>query len=243
MVFLHGFGLDHRIWENQVSVLQEHFTVISYDVRGFGQSILPDGLPYAHEDDYKSILHRFGFDRAHVVGSSMGGRMALRCALNCPDAVSSLILLDSALDGYGWSIDWQNEWLPIVLAARDGELATARELWADHSLFVPANKNSALRAGLSTIIGQYSGWHWINKDPAVVPQPAALHRLRDIVQPTLVVSGEYDIPDFHEIAGILSDGIPRARKLLVPGSGHMVNIEAPDMVNREIIEFISSIDR
>ncbi len=227
------------MWENQVAVLRNHFTVITYDVRGFGRSILPGEAAYAHEDDYQAILRQFGFDRAHVVGSSMGGRMALRCALTCPGAVASLVLLDSAVDGYGWSIDWQNEWLPILVAAREGALTTARELWANHSLFVAANKKQVFREGLSMIIGQYSGWHWIHKDPAIVPQPTVIHRLPEIAIPTLVVTGEYDIPDFHEIAGILADGIPGAQKLLVPGSGHMVNIEAADVVNGAILDFIN----
>lgn len=226
------------MWEHQVKALRNHFTVITYDMRGFGQSILPEDTPYAHEDDYLAVLRQFGFDRAHVVGSSMGGRIALRCALTCPDAVASLILLDSALDGYGWSIGWQNEWLPILIAAREGALATARELWANHSLYAHANKNALLGAGLGTIIGQYSGWHWINKDPAIVPQPAAIHRLQDITKPTLIVTGEYEIPDFCEIADILSDEIPGSRRLMVPGSGHMVNIEAADVVNEAIVKFI-----
>lgn len=228
------------MWENQVDALCKHFTVITYDLRGFGQSILPGESPYSHEEDYQAILRSFGFQRAHVVGLSLGGRMAIRCALSCPESVASLILLDSAVDGYNWSIDWQNEWLPMVVAAREGALTAARDLWANHSLFERANANPGLRKGLHTMIGQYSGWHWIHQDPAIVPQPPALLRLHEIASPTLVVTGEYEIPDFKEIAELFSAGIPMARQLVVPNAGHMVNIEAIDVTNAAIMEFLST---
>src|SRR5215467_1420133 len=135
IVFMHGFGLDHRMWEKQTTALRDHFAIINFDLRGFGKSAIPnEGSSYSHEEDYLSILRHYGFDRAHVVGLSMGGRFALRCAMSCPQAVSSLILLDPAIDGHVWSESWQTAWSKMTSAAK-ASIEKARELWMTHSLF------------------------------------------------------------------------------------------------------------
>ena len=242
VVFMHGFGLDHRMWKRQMDVLRSSYTVINYDLRGFGESALPDQqTPYTHEDDYLALIHHFGFQRAHIIASSMGGRMALRCALTCQHAVSSLLVLDSIIDGHVWSVSWLLEWSNIVSAAKDNALDVARDLWMQHSLFVHANSDPVIAAELETMIGKYSGWHWIYKDPALVPQPPAINRLEQIAVPTLVMAGEHDIPDFREAANKLYHDIPNAQRFDVQGSGHMVNMESPDIVNDAILNFLGNI--
>lgn len=242
VVFMHGFGLDHRMWKKQVAALRDDFTLINYDLRGFGQSALPDQqTPYTHEDDYLALIRYFGFERAHIVALSMGGRMALRCALTCPHAVSSMVLLDSPVDGQAWSASWQQEWSDIVSAAKNKSLDAARELWRLHSLFVHANTNPTLAAELKAMIRNYSGWHWIYKDPAVITQPPAINRLEQIAVPVLVVVGEYDVPDFQEAANKLYRDIPAAEQFVVSASGHMVNMESPDVVNNTILNFLKRI--
>ncbi len=242
VVFMHGFGLDHRMWERQQTRLCNHFTLISYDLRGFGRSGLPDmRVPYSHEDDYLALLHHFELESAPIVGLSMGGRLALRCALTCRHAVSSLTLLDSAIDGHVWSSSWQNEWNPIVSTAKEDSLDAVRQLWMRHSLFVQANSHSTLTTQLTAMVEQYSGWHWINKDPAVVSHPLTIQRLGHIAIPALIITGKYDIPDFQQIADTLYREIPNVQRLVVPNAGHLVNMESPDMVNNAILNFLNGV--
>src|SRR6266700_283897 len=134
VVFLHGFGLDSRMWEPQFKVLQSTFRVVRYDFRGFGHSSLPSHARYAHEDDLNALLSHRGAAPAHVVGLSMGVRMALRFAAMYPQSVRSLVLADSALDGQTWSADWQTRWNGMCHAARAGQLAEAKRLWLEHPL-------------------------------------------------------------------------------------------------------------
>ena len=75
VVLLHGFGLDASMWDPQWPVLQREFRVIRYDLRGFGGSSLPDGA-YSHSEDLRGLLDHLGARPAHVIGLSMGGRMA-----------------------------------------------------------------------------------------------------------------------------------------------------------------------
>ena len=71
-----------------------------------------------------------------------------------------------------------------------------------------------------------------------MPSPPALKRLEQVAQPALVVVGERDLPDFQAIADILAGGLPDSRKVVIPEAGHMVNLEAPDPFNREVLGFL-----
>ncbi len=85
VVFLHGFGLDSEMWEPQWDAFSERHRVIRYDLRGYGRSSLPNG-PYSHVDDLLGLIDFLRARPAHLVGLSMGGRIALRVALQAPEA-------------------------------------------------------------------------------------------------------------------------------------------------------------
>ncbi|AKI99728.1 alpha/beta fold hydrolase [Archangium gephyra] len=93
VVLLHGGLLDLRLWDTQVGPLAQHFTTLRYDQRGFGRTVAPEGQPYAPHEDLRALLDHFSMDRAHVVGLSFGGRVALDFALAFPERVSCLVLV------------------------------------------------------------------------------------------------------------------------------------------------------
>src|SRR5262249_42601880 len=152
VVFLHGFGLDARMWEPQFKDFERSLQVIRYDLRGFGRSSLPPTAPYAHEDDLMALLAHLGVARAHVVGLSMGGRMALRFALAYPDATRSLVLAESALDGHKWSAEWQARWSEICETAKAGDLDGAKHRWLEHPLFAFSRAIRPVRGLLAGMI-------------------------------------------------------------------------------------------
>ncbi len=80
IVFIHGFTLDHRMWRPQVEFFAQDYQVITYDVRGFGKSSIPT-QPYSHDDDLLALLTYLGIEQAHIVGLSMGGRIATNFTL------------------------------------------------------------------------------------------------------------------------------------------------------------------
>ncbi|CAG7642380.1 alpha/beta fold hydrolase [Paenibacillus allorhizosphaerae] len=100
IIFIHGMGLDHRMWDDQFEPFSRQYTAIRYDVRGYGKSTMPEKEPYSHQNDLKWLLDRIGIIQAALVGISMGGGIALDFALDYPECVSSLILSNSALNGY-----------------------------------------------------------------------------------------------------------------------------------------------
>ena len=176
---------------------------------------------------------------AHVVGLSNGGRIAIQFTLAHPQAVRSLTLVDSALDGYKWSADWQTRWGAIASAAKAGDLATARRLWLEHPLFARRANNPNVAARLAQMVQDYSGWHWLHSDPGVAAGAPAIGRLGEIRARTLVVTGERDLPDFHGVADTLLAGIAGAVRVSLPRAGHMANMEAAPEFNRQLIKFLA----
>lgn len=239
VVFLHGFGLNHRMWDAQFAPFAQHFRVIRYDARGFGRSALPGDKPYSHADDLKALLEHLGIARTHLVGLSMGAMIAMEFDLTYPVMVERLVLVDSAMKGHGWSVEWEASMRPVFKLGRDGDIESARARWRDHPLFASARANDRSRDLLYQIVAAYSGWHWAHQNPERKLQPPLAARLRDISAPTLIVVGELDLPDFQRIADMLQTSIPEARKLVLPGAGHLSPLEAPEPFNAAVLKYLT----
>ena len=95
VVLSNSLGSTHRMWDAQLTALEERFRVIRYDTRGHGESPVPDG-PYSIDDladDVVALLDRLGISSAHLVGLSLGGMTAMRVAVRNPDRVNRVALL------------------------------------------------------------------------------------------------------------------------------------------------------
>jgi pimeloyl-ACP methyl ester carboxylesterase len=103
-------------------------------------------------------------------------------------------------------------------------------------LFVSVRENPAVSARLAQIVGDYSGWHWVSKDPNLWAKD--IERLEEIKSPTLIIVGEREVPDFRAISSILQQRIPDARSVVLPSAGHMTNMEAPDQFNEVVERFL-----
>jgi len=124
--------------------------------------------------------------------------------------------------------------------AKEQGLERARENWLNHELFTGTQKRPEVAAALRAIVENYSGWHWLHHDPQSPANTRARNRLHEITMPTLIMVGEGDLPYFHNISRVLVAGVPGSQKVVVPNAGHMVNMEAPDEVNKLLANFIAS---
>jgi 3-oxoadipate enol-lactonase len=237
VVFIHGFGLDAGMWDPQWRAFAQRHRVIRYDMRGYGSSSLPVGA-YSHVDDLLALIDFLGAAPVHVVGLSLGGRVALRLAAQEPKAVRSLTLADPALDGHTWSSDWLQRWRKMTEAAKRGDLAAAKKLWREHILFAPANAQPEVADSLRAMIDRYSGWHLLYPDPGTAPARPVAEMLCSISIPTLVMVGELDLPDFQAIAQRLGKQLPEAELRTIAGVGHMSNMEAPQVFNELALGFL-----
>jgi pimeloyl-ACP methyl ester carboxylesterase len=100
VVFLHGFSLDRRMWAAQVDAFATRCRIVRYDLRGFGQSGPATGEPYANVDDLATLLDHLAIERAHIVGQSMGGGVAVDFALTHPARTRTLVAVDAAVNGW-----------------------------------------------------------------------------------------------------------------------------------------------
>ncbi len=125
----------------------------------------------------------------------------------------------------------------LIPLARSHGISAAKAAWGDHPFFAWSKNNEEVKARLDAMVGDYPGWHWLNADPRSIDRPVH-ERLAEIDVPTLVVAGEHDIPDFHIIARMLSDGIRGAESVVLPGAGHMTNMDAPELFNEIMLNFL-----
>lgn len=231
LILLHGFTLDLRMWDDQFEQFAQRFHVVRYDLRGFGQSTVPNGKPYCHADDLAALLDHLRIDRAHVMGLSLGGGIALDFACLHPDRLNRLVLVDTTLGGYPWRMRFDYKRGATTIS-------DIRCNWLAHDFFMPALRNPAVNARLMQIVNDYSGWHWVNQDCDAFPPPSVYERLETIRARTLVLVGEWDVPDFRDIADVLARRIPNAHKVVIAKAGHMANMEQPEAVNRAVMDFL-----
>lgn len=240
LILLHGLGLDLHLWDDQFAAFAERFRVIRYDLRGFGLSLPTTATPFSHAEDLKHLLDQLHIDRAHLLGLSLGGRIALDFSLLYPRRVACLVLADTALGGYHFNEDWYARLGAVLQCGKAGDVAAAKALWLAHPLFDTVKARSAIGALFSAIANSDAGWHWLHQGLEQGISPAAVKRLGEITARTLIIVGEHDLADFHAIANLLESGIPHVEKQVIHDAGHIVNMEAPAAFNSIVLDFLTT---
>jgi 3-oxoadipate enol-lactonase len=241
VVFMPGFTLDTHMWDDQFEYLAQQYQVIRYDMRGFGKSAVPTDKVYSHAEDLKALLDHLEIKPAYLVGQSMGGAVAIDFTLTYPEYVDALILIDTFLPGFEGSAEGGARMGLIWEEAGRGGIPAAKLSWLTHPFFTPAQRRPAVTARLAKIVEEYSGWHFVNNDNEHSLDPPTAKRLREITIPTLAMVGQYDIPDFLNMTELIGQQVPRVRKIIVSNCGHMSNMEAPEEVNRAILQFFEEL--
>ena len=239
LLFIHGFCLDHRMWEEQVSFFSEWYTCISLDLRGFGKSSLPSEKSYSNHEDLYSLLDFLQIREPVVlIGLSMGARAATNFALSYPQRSRALVLVDGAIDGFKFT---NFDLGYIYAAAKESGAAVANRMWLNHPLFESAGKNALVSQKLEQMVMSYSGWLWTNKNPAITIAPPAIEQLHKLTMPVLILIGQLDIPDFINLADFIHDQVKHSVRIEIPNAGHMSNMENPEIVNIAIRQFLLGI--
>lgn len=235
MVFVHGFGGDLHTWDRLWQAFGDR-AALRYDARGFGRSQQDESIGFDHVGDLLALFDAAGIDRADLIGVSMGGANALGFALSHPERVRRLVLISPGLRGWEWTEEWRTLWRAISTAARSGDMAQARELWWQHPLFRTARECPA--AGeLHASIQRYAGAQWV-RDPQRMTLPD-LDRLPTLAVPTLLVTGEEDVDDFRLPADLIAGSASGVERVDLPGTGHMIYLEAPEETEAQIHRFLS----
>ncbi len=240
VVLIHGLALDCRMWDAQFADFADDFKAIRYDVRGFGKSSFAgEPKPHIAAADLKALLDHLEIEKAHLVGLSMGGNIALSFAQTYPERVAKLVSVDADVHGFDNYTEALKELFGEVyqIGASKGALK-AKLTWARSSLLQPAHENPYTKA-LETMIKDYSGLHFTN--PKLLPgsKPPTVEGLHQIQAETMIIVGERDTEDFHRIADLLVEKIPNVKeKIVIMNAGHMPNLEHPEGFNRTVKDFL-----
>jgi 3-oxoadipate enol-lactonase len=241
IVLIHGWSFDLRCWEALVPALAKDYQVISYDLRGFGKSALPQpSKPYSHTVDLLELLNFLQIKKAIFLGHSYGGRIALDIALRYPERVEKLILPEAAMDAVDFKHSEElTNWVAKTWSTgRTKGINEAKDIWINSSPFFSAMKNKFAAPVVKKMVADYTGWHWINYDPVIRPQSYQIEELAKIEVPVLILYGAESPGDYYIIAELQHKYIRGSKLVRIESAGHALNIENPEQFNLEILKFI-----
>jgi len=244
ILLLHGWPLDHRIFEPQVRFLERSFRVTAFDRRGFGRSEAPPDLG-RELDDIDRILEALGIRTVHLLGMSQGARIALRFAVTRPGSIRSLILQAPVIDGLVLDQP-ESERIPLeefAALARAGRLDEVRRRWLAHPMMSLSPGQERLRRNIEQIVDDYQGRDLLGYSPENLTFPYdVLAQLSRFEKPCLILTGGHDTAARREHARRLGESLPRAREVVFRESGHLCNLQEADAYNREVADFCASVD-
>jgi 3-oxoadipate enol-lactonase len=236
VLFVHGWALDLDMWTPQFAALAGRYRLIAFDRRGFGTSSGTSGIDH-DVTDIEQLLAVLGVERIAIVGMSQGARVALHWAMYSPRTTTCLIL-----DGP------PRDLLAVDRPQGEIRLATYRELvrnegieafrkqWLEHPLMRLHTSEPRAHALLREMVGRYPGHDLMSDDAAQFPGVGSLQRL-DL--PILIVNGEHDTEARIGAGAELAQALPHAQLAIIPGAGHLSNLDNPGDYNQALDEFLA----
>ena len=229
VLFLHGIRGNRRNWSAQVEAFSERYKAAAWDARGYGDS---DDHPGALQFEYFSgdvlrVIEHFGVEKIHLVGLSMGGRIARNVALRWPERVQSLTLVSTSP---GFDAMSSEDVMRFVTERKTRTPETVRKLIGSRARpeafdqlweSVTQTREESYRKTLEASVAQDRG--------------APIENIR---VPTLVVAGDEDTVYPPEMARDVARRIPGAELVMIKGAGHLVNLERPGRFNEVVMDFL-----
>lgn len=231
LLLTHGYSATAQMWRPQVEPFSKKFKLITWDMRGHGQSDYPDDQGAYSEEatvaDMAAILDAVGARRAIIGGLSLGGYMSLAFHLKHPTRTRALLIIDT---GPGYKKD----------EARDGwnatSLKTAERYEKDGLARLAAGSEEMRTASHRSADGLVRAARGMltQRDARVI------NSLPDIAVPSLVVVGANDTP-FLAASDYMASKIPGAKKAVIPDAGHSANLDQPAAFNTAVLDFLAAL--
>ena len=233
MLFLHGIGGNRHAWDDQLASFSRRFRAAAWDARGYGDSEDYEG-PLDFRDfsaDLLRVLNFLNTDKVHLVGLSMGGRIARSFALAHPERVGSLVLANTSP---GFDALSPEQVAAFVEQRRSLDpIAQAKRL-------LGANARPEAFERLVASLRAVHRDSYLKTVQASVAQDIAAP-IEKIAAPTLVVASEQDPLYPPDIARAMAQRIPGARLVMLPG-GHVSNLEQPRRFDAAVLEFLQTVE-
>ena len=251
IVFVHEFAGDYRSYESQVRYFSRTYRCITFNARGYPPSDVPDDVErYSQDrarDDIRDVLNALKIDKAHVVGLSMGGFATLHFGFTYPERVRSLVVAGC---GYGASPDKRQQFVEETEATAKRFEAIGMAQAAEGYALAPSrvqfqNKDPRGWREFADQLAEHSTAGSALTLRGVQKRRPSLFdlvdRIKTIQSPTLIVSGDEDFSCL-EPALLLKRTILTSALVVVPNTGHTINLEEPDVFNNHVAGFLQRVD-
>lgn len=237
LFLIHGIGAAQNAWRFMLPELQEHFTVITYDLRGHGKSPVPDGEFRLDDlvDDLERVRERCGIEKAHFAGHSLGGMIGPAYAIKYPERVLSLGLLSTAA---GRTDEDSRKVRGVVKAMEEKGIPQVLETLTDRWFtdeFILANQ-SIVDDRLQQVI---------DTDPAIFLNVFRIYAgtemmpwLHKVQARSLILTGENDGGCNPRLNRLIHAALPVSELVILPTYKHSILLEAADRVVEHMIRFI-----
>jgi pimeloyl-ACP methyl ester carboxylesterase len=243
LVLVHAGITDRRMWDDQFRVFAQHYKVVRYDRRGFGDTT-SGSEAFSHHQDLCDLLKFLGIEQAFLAGCSQGGKTIIDFALEYPEKTNALVLVASALSGFAFPEPVSEQWRQLEQADQAGDVERVNDLevqiWVDGPRRTPDQVDQDLRERVRAMnsIALTKSADIGDERPLT---PPAVDRLDEIHVPALVIIGDLDTPKTIAAADFLAEHIDGVRKIVMAGTAHLPNMERPEEFNRHVLEFLESL--
>jgi 3-oxoadipate enol-lactonase len=239
LALVHAGIVDRRMWDPAWDGLAARFRAIRYDMRGFGETPLPNGS-FAAWRDLAGVLRELEAVPAHVVGVSQGAGAVLELALAEPKLVDRMVLVGPGLAGWEWSDGLRATWAEEEAAYERGDLEEVA--WINVRTWLDGRRPAeVLHPDVRQAVWEMQRHALDLENPAASAEPLeppVRDRLGDVAVPTLIVVGALDQPDMLAIGQHLARGIPNARLEVMSGVAHLPPMEAPEAFTALVTRFL-----
>ncbi len=227
-------------WLLQVPALEPHYRILAPDARGHGRSPKPLG-PYSIAEmtnDVVDVMDDLGVESAHVAGLSMGGAIAQQLAITYPERVRSLVLVNTFARVRPVGVTGLQRFFKRIWALQFG---TMRDLGEPVmlGLFPKPEQAEVRRLGLERFLSHNTSKEVYKSVLRAVVSFDSRRHLAQITAPTLIVAGDRDRTVPMLCKQELARGIPNARLVIIPDSGHATPIDQHERFNEVLLEFLS----
>ncbi len=240
VALVNSLGTDLTMWEPQIAALTQRYRVLRHDTRGHGRSAAPPA-PYTMDmlaDDVLGLVSHVGAARFHVVGISLGGLETLAIGLRRPAGLAGIAICDSRIDVPPEGAKAIDDRVRLVREQGMTPLAEAMiQRWFTPPTLAakPAYLDSVRQMLLATSVEGFAGCAAAIKGSGLDARVAAL-RL-----PALFLVGDQDAALPVSLMQQVQSQVPGARSAVIPGAGHLSNLEQPAAFNEALLAFLDQV--
>jgi len=244
LVLLHAFPIGANLWEPQVRSVPKGWRLITPDLRGFGGGTEFDSVSALsmadYADDVVDLLQELSVKQAVIGGCSMGGYAALALYQSAPQIFEGLVLANTRA-GADSPESRANRRNMLALVDREGPSGVAREMMPKLLGKTTHESRPDVEAGVRRVIKQQSPVAVRSAIHRMMHRPDSTPLLAQVSVPTLVITGAEDEMIPVEESRRLASAIRGAKLVIIPGAGHLANLEQPDAFNAALNGFLTAL--